>query len=150
MEIKIEKLKKTDINLLSKLFFNDKSTSEFFFTQFKNEKQMIAVLTSAKKDLFYLIKVKEKICGYMSLRGLDEGFNIPRFGIYIFSKFRNKGIGTKALELLLILCKKELNFTSIDLIVDKNNFKAIKIYKSQGFKLLNKEKNNLKMIKKIS
>lgn len=149
MNITVEIIKRKEISNLTNLFFEDFITGDNFFTQFSTKQEMIEVLSSTKKDLFFLIKHSGDICGYMSLRGLDDGYENPRFGIYVFSEFRNKNIATNAIQFLFLFCERKKNFRSIDLIVDKDNIKAISLYKSLGFKATNEDGRNINMIKML-
>ena len=104
MNITVEIIKRKDIKNLANLFFEDSREEDNFFNQFTTKQEMIEVLNSTKKDLFFLIKHLDNICGYMSLRGLDDGYENPRFGIYIFSEFRNRNIATNAIKFLFLFC----------------------------------------------
>lgn len=150
MNITVEIIKRKDIKNLANLFFEDSREEDNFFNQFTTKQEMIEVLNSTKKDLFFLIKHLDNICGYMSLRGLDDGYENPRFGIYIFSEFRNRNIATNAIKFLFLFCIRKKNFTYIDLIVDKDNIKAIGLYKSLGFKSTNEDGQNINMIKMLN
>ena len=151
MNITVDIVKRKEIRYLTNLFFEDLNKEEDnFFTQFTTKQEMIEVLRTTQKDLFFLIKHKGNICGYMSLRGLDDGYKNPRFGIYIFSEYRNKNIAKTAMENLFLFCERKRNFLSIDLIVDKDNIKAVSLYKSLGFKSVNENGRNINMIKMLN
>ena len=82
-----------------------------------------------KKKKFFAKKIDKKIIGLII-------YNIKDFfySIIIIKKYRNKGIGTDALEKLIkILKKKKLNLVTM---VKKNNKNSIHIHKklSEAYK----------------
>ena len=85
-----------------------------------------------KKKKFFAIKIDKKIIGLII-------YNIKDFfySIVIIKKYRNKGIGTDALEKLIkILKKKKLNLVTM---VKKNNKNSIHIHKKLSESYKNKE-----------
>ena len=69
----------------------------------------------------------------------DEFFNENYVSIYeliIFEKFRNKGYAKILLNKFFCFVKNKLNLNIIVLIVDKNNHKAINLYKKLVLKFL--------------
>lgn len=63
----------------------------------------------------------------------DDGlYYINRF--MIDEKYQNKGYGRNALEILLDMLKRE-NVNEVDIIHKPDNYVAIKLYESLGFKL---------------
>ena len=64
--------------------------------------------------------------------------------IYVKKNYRNKGLASHLLK-TLYLQKKISNLNKIFLEVAKNNKKALELYKSHNFKLLNIRKNYYKI-----
>ena len=71
------------------------------------------------------------------LRGWDEGYEIPSFGVIVHPDQRRQGWGTLFLNWAIQDCK-ELGCEKIRLTVDKDNVVARKIYKRAGFKFKKK------------
>ncbi len=59
---------------------------------------------------------------------------------YIVKGFRRRGIGRKLLEFAIGILKEE-NFTSVELTVDPENAGAMGFYRSFGFTVIEKRKN---------
>ena len=135
----IKKLTKKDSIILSSLLFNEDKKYVEYFSPFKNKEDFMETILSSVKDCFYSIKLDENIIGYISLRGLDEGYDNPRFGIFILKKYSQKGYGYTASKLVLDLCKREDNFKYVDLKVNPKNKNAIALYTSLGFLFQRKE-----------
>jgi len=147
---KIEEITKKDLNILANLLFNENKKYVKYFSPYINKDSFINAVLSTNKDSFYSIKLDEKIIGYISLRGLDEGYDNPRFGIFILKKYSNKGYGYEASKFVLNLCKEKNNFEYVDLKVNPKNKKAIKLYNSLGFNYLKREGSENLMILKLN
>ena len=83
-------------------------------TKISKKKSWVWFKENYKKKKFFAIKIDKKIIGLII-------YNIKDFfySIVIIKKYRNKGIGTNALERLIkILKRKKLNLVTI---VKKNN-----------------------------
>lgn len=86
-----------------------------------------------------------KYIGNVQLTNIVE--TEAQFHIFIGeSDFWNLGIGTKATKLILEYGFNTLNLSSIYLLVNKNNKSAIKTYQNNGFKIIDSEKDFIKMI----
>lgn len=69
------------------------------------------------------------------------------FHIFVGNKnFQNKGIGTKATNLILDYAKEILKLKTVYLFVNKNNTPAIKSYNRCGFFEVEKNNDQLKLI----
>ena len=98
--MKIRHISSEDTNKLAD-FFNGISTDEtiknFFhphpFTKEYAEK--ICSKKGIKEDLYFVAKGNNEIIGYAMLRGWDEGYDIPSFGICVHPRHQRKGIGKK-------------------------------------------------------
>jgi len=104
-----------------------------FFHPFPFTKKTIDKITKADKDIYSVAIEEEKITGMFMLRGFDEGYDIPSFGIIIHPDYRGRGMGTSGLEEAIKICKR-LECKKIRLTVDEDNKIAKRIYKKAGFK----------------
>ncbi|MFX1507908.1 MAG: GNAT family N-acetyltransferase [Promethearchaeota archaeon] len=89
-----------------------------------------------EKYHFAIITKKEgKHIGNIRLKILNEVSRRADIGLGIFNpKYRNKGLGTEALELIIDFGFKTLNLLSLELRVFSNNHRAIAVYKKLGFR----------------
>jgi len=100
-------------------------------TKISKKKSWVWFKENYKKKKFFAIKIDKKIIGLII-------YNIKDFfySIVIIKKYRNKGIGTNALERLIkILKRKKLNLVTI---VKKNNKNSIHIHKKLSESYRNK------------
>jgi RimJ/RimL family protein N-acetyltransferase len=75
------------------------------------------------------------------LRGFDEGYEIPSYGVWISSKFSNRGLSALTLHHAFAFCK--LNGIKILLLkVHPENVVAKKLYESLGFVKIGVDERN--------
>ena len=96
-----------------------------------NEK-FISLLTKASKDKYFGIFFGDEIVGFYMLRGFDEGYKIPSYGVIILSKFSNKGLSKLTLYHAFSLCRIN-NIKKLMLKVHPENTFAKNLYESLGF-----------------
>jgi ribosomal-protein-alanine N-acetyltransferase len=114
---------------------------------FKNgNPEIIVKYSKSFRDIFYVIKSKEKIVGYciyylkpsISPRGFEKQSVIS--SIATDSNFRGKGFAEKLLRNSIEEMKVN-GISSVLLYVNVNNLPAIKLYKKIGFKETREVKN---------
>ena len=99
---------------------------------------------------WYHIKADDKYIGAIWLeKNTDEDFAV--LGIFIADElFRNKGIGKSAIEQIIKTDLQHMHTNKILLRVREENERAIRCYKSVGFKENRRyRKNNLNVIEMI-
>jgi len=94
------------------------------------------------RDLYYLVlSHNENIAGYFMLRGFDEGYEIPSFGVIVHPEFRRKGLGRATMEITINVCRT-LKIKKLMLKVYDKNIAAKSLYDSFGFKFSSSKKKN--------
>ena len=88
-------------------------------------------ITIIKNHLLTIILLnnENKICGYAHIDNEDNKY---WFGIYIYEKYQNKGLGNKIMKYIFNYLKIK-NINEIYLTVDNINTNAIKLYKKNNF-----------------
>lgn len=89
-----------------------------------------------KKQNLYIYKVDNQIAGYIVLINYKKSIRIYSLGIK--KEFQGKGISKEIIKFVIEKLKNDLN---IILEVRVDNYKAIKLYESLGFKILKKLDN---------
>src|SRR6266567_9128779 len=51
------------------------------------------ILRPGNKDRYYIAKTSERIVGLTMLRGWNEGFDTPSFGVLVDDSVRGRGLG---------------------------------------------------------
>ena len=112
-------------------------------TIFKDEawtQNMLKIeLLSGENSKTLIIEDYERILGYLMSRSIFEEHHILNIGV--FPPRQKEGIGTTLLSSFL---KSTKSSSSIFLEVKKSNLRAIKLYKTIGFKVFDQRKNYYK------
>lgn len=145
MELKIEEISLDEIKVVGNNLFNENDIYTQYYYSFKNLENLLESYLKKNNDKFLKITYFRTIVGLITLRGYDEGFKIPRFGIYVYSSHSKKGIGRLATSLFLEMCVVKYDIDILELKVSKKNNSAIKIYNELGFKIIKSLKNDYLM-----
>ena len=97
-----------------------------------------------KTSRFYPLTLEEdgKVIGHLILRNPGEDKEVIRLGfIIVDNSIRGKGYGKQLIEYSIYYAKEKLGAKVINLGVFTNNERAIRCYKSVGFKVTEVEKN---------
>ena len=120
---------------------------EAFEIDLKQYQSRIYPIKDAQYLRWYHIKVEDEYIGAIWLeKALSDDFAV--LGIFIADKeFRNKGIGTKAIEQIIKNDLTYMHTNKILLRVRAENERAIKCYSKIGFKETRRyEKNGLNVV----
>lgn len=91
------------------------------------------ICCGSHRDRYYIAIMNGDIVGMCMLRGWDQGFDTPSFGVMVDMSHHGKGIG-RVLTCYAIDQAQALGCPSIRLTVHKDNPSAIHLYHSLGFK----------------
>lgn len=131
--IEIRQLAETDLPDLIDLWNNDPEGYNEHFIPFKmNYDTLKGVLNKAVMDIFLAVAVNGNLAGFFMLRGFDAGYEIPGYGVWISSKFSNKGLAKLTLQYSISLCRIA-EIKKLMLKVHPDNQVALKMYKNFGF-----------------
>ena len=99
------------------------------------------IITSVNEmfKYYYNIIIDDKIIGSVCIKDLENVKLLDE--IYLEKGFRNKGIGTDIIMKVL----KEIANKNIYLWVYKENYKAVSLYKSLGFKIIDETESRYYM-----
>ena len=112
-------------------------TAEYLegFTPFQAFEDLRTGITAAKNDHYQCLLFDGTLAGFFMLRGLDEGFARPSYGVYVSSRVAGKGLGRYALDRALGICRDQA-IDAVFLKVFPRNDVARKIYEEAGFKMI--------------
>jgi RimJ/RimL family protein N-acetyltransferase len=131
--INFRKLESNDAEALSNLIKQDSKDYSQYFVAFEYDTATIEnILAKAKNDLYYGVYWGEELTGFYMLRGFDEGYSIPSYGVYIGSRFSDKGLAALTLSHAISTCKM-LGCKKLRLKVHTANTYALKQYVKFGF-----------------
>ncbi len=140
--IEIKELSEEQVPSLSQALFNEDVKYLKYFTPFEfTVESLTSILNKAVKDKFFGIFVNNEIAGFYMLRGFDEGYDIPSYGIWISSKYSNKGLSKLTLYHSFSFCKLN-NIKTLMLKVHPDNIIAKNLYEALGFVKTGTDKKN--------
>jgi len=122
-----------------------------YFIPFEFDYESIKqVLLKMKLDQFFCIFVNNKIAGFYMLRGFDDGYKIPTYGVWISKDCSGMGLAKLTIRHAISFCKIN-GVDEIMLKVHPENIIAKKIYEKSGFvkKGIDPKNNHLIYKKKI-
>lgn len=112
-----------------------------FFRPFEFEAAPVAQLVSAaRSDCWLLIEIATDgqapvPAGFYMLRGIDEGFADPMYGIFVAEEFCGRGLARLSLAHAESMCRVN-GWPNLLLKVDPANVRAFELYEANGFRFL--------------
>jgi len=91
------------------------------------------MIDSAVRDKYFGIFISDNLAGFYMLRGFDEGYEVPSYGVWISDKYSRMGLSTLTLQHAITFCRIN-SIKKIMLKVHPENVVAKNIYESFGFK----------------
>ena len=128
----IRKMTLEDAAILETMMNREDKKYMQYFTAFKENGSLLRQVSVAKNDIFNSIKINTNLVGFYCLRGIDQGYALPGFGIYISSNFTRKGLALGALRHAILQCGCT-KCNRIMLHVAPENTRARLIYEKFGF-----------------
>lgn len=125
----------TDAQLLGKFFErnNRQDVVEHFHPFELSRSKAVQLASNPGEDRYYIGKILHEVFGFGMLRGWNEGYTVPSFGILIGEGYQGQGLGRLLTTSILDDCA--LCATSVRLTVSKSNHRATKLYQSLGFRV---------------
>lgn len=146
MDINFKPAEKKHLDVALKMMRDFHAIDEYPFDENIIKSLFLSFIDDENSGRFWLIEVDEKIAGYIVLA---FGFSFEYLGrdafvdeFYIEEKYRNQGVGQKALDFVFKEAKM-LNIKVLHLELERHNMPGHHLYLKNGFKdnnryLLNK------------
>ena len=96
------------------------------------EAKRIAEGVGIQKDCYFAAFLDGHMVGYGMLRGWDEGYAVPSFGVAVDADYRRAGLGRRLLRYAISIARLR-GARSMILKVHPSNVSARHIYESEGF-----------------
>jgi ribosomal protein S18 acetylase RimI-like enzyme len=132
--VTIREVTTEDLDLLNRFFReNDAEAILRHFHPFPLTLETAVNIACAEhKDHYYGMFLADRMIGLSMLRGWEEGYAVPSFGILIDRQFHGMGIGRKMTEFTIGEARK-LGCKRMRLSVYASNEAALRLYRSLGF-----------------
>ena len=127
------RLELTRLDNISKIIQIEEDNSEFI-GQYNFERHQSVIESDDEMHLSIFDKSDNSLIGHIILAGLTNTNKSIEFRRIVVSK-KGKGFGKDSIELIKKYCFEDLNAHRIWLDVFEANYNAIKLYKSQGFRI---------------
>ena len=139
-EITCRALAASDATGIAELFERCRDHRDLaFFHPFPLTEETARRLTQERRlDRYYVADASSAIVGLSMLRGWDEGYEVPSFGVMVDPAWHGRGAGS-ALTDFTIAAASELGCTSVRLSVYEVNLRAITMYVRRGFVEVSRE-----------
>ncbi len=97
------------------------------------------IALTTHRDRYYVAVINSgEIAGLCMLRGWDEGYESPSFGVIVDQKYQKQGLGRSMTEFAIAEARR-LNVERVRLSVNESNTHAKRLYESLGFKEISRE-----------
>jgi len=135
-DLVITRLTQEDAISLSQLLTSDEDGYRWFFTPFAfDAKSLEERLAAARKDRYWGLWFGSRLVGFFMMRGPDQGYERPSFGVYIASDYSGLGLSTLALRYCMGWCRLN-NISRMMLKVHPDNRHARQAYERAGFTII--------------
>ncbi len=129
-----------DAAAVSKLLLSAPNDYTKYFHPFSYDCDSIrAILSKAQSDQFFGLGLPKNhpsvLAGFYMLRGLDQGYADPMYGVFIGYEFRSSGLGQLTLAHAEAFCRQN-GMTKLLLKVHPENIRAKKLYERAGFHMI--------------
>ncbi|MEP7072464.1 MAG: GNAT family N-acetyltransferase [Verrucomicrobiota bacterium] len=105
-----------------------------FFTPFPFEvDHLTKLLARRKRDVWMALRWQNKLIGFFLLRGWDEGFDVPSYGIMIDEAFTGYGFGRLSLRVAKSIAMLR-QAPRLMLKVHPQNHEAKRLFENEKFK----------------
>lgn len=118
---------------LATLLTSTDSNYNKYFVPFRFENNVISdILNKVTDDLYVGIFINNSIQGFFMLRGFDEGYETPSYGVWVSPAYSSNGIARLTLEYVFTVCRQN-KIRKIMLKVHPNHVNAKSLYERMGF-----------------
>lgn len=143
---RIKKLRPDDALELSCLLNSAPPEYSKYFTPFSFDfKTISTLLKKAKLDWYFGVRIGWRLAGFYMLRGFDQGYDIPSYGVWISPHYCRKGLAKRSLTHAFALCRLH-RINKLMLKVHPDNTLAKKFYEKNGFVVCKTDPKNKNLI----
>jgi len=104
-----------------------------FFRPFGyDEASIAAALAQTGQDIYTGLFWDQQLVGFFMLRGWNEGYEVPAFGILIDERYRGYGLEMAALDTAKVICRLR-NVSRLMIKMNPDNISAKGVARKTGF-----------------
>ena len=79
--------------------------AKFFYAFDFREDQIAEILAKKQKDVYSGVFWRGELVGIFMLRGWDEGYDVPSFGVFVAEKYRGGAFMRISLDVAKLICR---------------------------------------------
>lgn len=137
--LEIRRLTPSDADALSAMLTNSSSNYQRYFAPFPFDADFLKqMLAAARNDQFWGMSADAALAGMFMLRGFDEGYTVPSYGVSVAEKFSGRGLLKVSLAFSIAWCRLN-DINRIRLTVHPDNVVAKNVYENIGFRCSSSE-----------
>lgn len=141
-ELSIRRLKPADAAKVARAAEACSSGYMRFYKTFSfSAASLRAAFAKAKNDGYWGIFDGTALAGYFMLRGFDDGWDIPAYGVFVPEAYAGRGLSRLALQYALCWCRLK-GVKTVMLKCHPENERALKVYESCGFRAAGPDPKN--------
>lgn len=132
-DVNFKRIRAADAAKLSAMLVAAPAAYSRFFVPFAFDAPSVrAILRRAVKDIYFALRIQGDWAGFYMLRGFDQGYRIPAYGVWIAPAYRERGLAALTLAHAFAVCKLN-GIGQLMLKVHPRNTRALKLYEGSGF-----------------
>lgn len=133
-EIRIRIVWPSDCEVIARLFQNNNvdEVTRYFHPYPLTRESAYVIACTAHQDRYYVIFCDDQMSGICMLRGWDEGYSVPSYGVLLDRRIWGQGIGRIVTQFAISEAEK-LGCERMRLSVYANHAVARHLYESLGF-----------------
>lgn len=124
---------------------NSPKYQQYFYPFSFDEVEITTILENVKMDKYWGIWEDNILVAFFMLRGFDEGYDIPSYGVCVNEKYSGNGLLKLSLQFVIAWCKLN-SVNTLMLKVHPENMVAKKTYEDFGFKSIGIDQKNNNVI----
>lgn len=129
----VRELTPPDADALSAMLLSASPEYQRYFAPFPfDEASIRKMLESACDDRYWAICFGRDLAGFVMLRGFDNGYEVPSYGVSICERFARRGLLKLSLSFVIAWCRLN-DIPRMMLKVHPDNFVAKGAYERIGF-----------------
>lgn len=133
VEVSLRRLRPRDARALSRLLLSASPGYSRFFIPFDFAFASVSsILRQAKDDLYFGIMAGGDLAGFYMLRGFDQGYEVPAYGVWVAPAYQDRGLAALTLRHAFSQCRLN-GIGRLMLKVHPENAVAMRLYETMGF-----------------
>jgi len=142
----IRPLELSDAAELSSMLTSQPPEYMRYFVPFAFDQATLShLLRERVHDVYLGIYWEGKVVALCMLRGWDDGYEVPAYGVVVAERYRRKGLGALTLEVAKTLCRLR-DARQLMLKVHPDNVTARGLYERAGFRQIGVDPLNSNLI----